>query len=244
MKNKFLIVCLVGLLGCHHGETEKTSNSSVPIEIVSPPVATTTAIVISEPPKPPSCPEGMVLIQKNHICMDKYEWPNQKDAYPDFAMNAFEASAHCVADGKRLCTHNEWLSACVGIKNISYGYGSFWKMGICNDTNNTKYTAVDWTKMGQSHEIWKAYAATLYKGTPSGSKENCFTDEGDDKIYDMIGNVREWVTDPHGLGGYAFESSFWYGTLSGPQVTCAFEIRVHSPKFASYEVGTRCCEDL
>jgi hypothetical protein len=59
-------------------------------------------------------------------------------------------------------------------------------------------------------------------------------------VYDMIGNVREWVTDPWGYKGFSFESSFWYGSLQGP-VKCGFTIRVHDPNFASYEIGARCC---
>jgi len=190
----------------------------------------------------PCCPENVVLVPKGRFCIDKYEWPNKKGEYPDFAMSAYEAENDCKSVGKRLCTHLEWYTACMGKNNMFYGYGPFWKRGVCNDSIGTGYVPVDWTKMHQGHAVWKAYAATLFKGVRSGSLEGCYSDEGDDKVYDMIGNVREWVKDPYGNGGYAFESSFWYGTLSGP-ASCGFQVSVHAPTFASYENGTRCCKD-
>jgi|SRR6185369_3361924 len=189
----------------------------------------------------PSCPEGMVHIQNGNFCIDRYEWPNQFGAQPDFALTAFQAEALCQGVEKRLCTHNEWVSACKGPKNLSYGYGSSWQKAACNDNVSSKYIPVDWSRMSDPVE-WKKYARTLYKGVPSGSKDACYTDENDYYVYDMIGNVREWVKDPLGNGGYAFESSFWYGTMAGPQ-GCGFVVRNHSPKFASYEVGARCCKD-
>lgn len=189
-----------------------------------------------------ACPTGMIHIDQSNFCIDQYEWPNKQGERPDFAMTAFQAEHYCQSVGKRLCTHTEWINACAGPKHYAYGYGPVRKAENCNDWTNTKYIPVDWSRMSDP-VVWKAYARTLYKGVPSGSKSACFTDEGDGQVYDMIGNVREWVKDPYGNGGYAFESSYWYGTMEGPK-GCGFVVRNHSPGFASYEVGTRCCKSL
>jgi formylglycine-generating enzyme required for sulfatase activity len=199
------------------------------------------------PPTPPVvqptiCSEDMVFVSNGKFCIDKYEWPNKKNTLPDFAMTAFEAEKLCESIKKRLCTHTEWLNACLGKDSLRYGYGNFWQKDACNDNTNTKYIPVNWGKMNEGRDAWKSYAKTLYKGKPSGSMEQCFVSEANDRVYDMIGNVREWVRDPAGYGGYAFESSFWHGTMQGPQ-GCGFVVRSHAPEFASYEVGTRCCKE-
>lgn len=194
-------------------------------------------MILSSPAK--QCPSGMVRVDKGNFCIDQYEWPNQEGALPDFALTAYQAEAFCKSVGKRLCTHDEWVSACLGPDNLSYGYAAQRDPNRCND-NADHYIPVDWSRMSNPVE-WKKYAKTLYKGVPSGSKAGCYTDEGSGRVYDMIGNVREWVTNPHGNGGYDFESSYWYGTMMGP-LGCGFIVPNHSPGFASYEVGTRCCK--
>lgn len=228
---------LVLLLSCSTESNEVVVPSAIPpLEV--PPPAETVAVI-----PPPACPEGMVLGANGSYCIDKYEWPNQEGAYPDFAMTAYDARNHCASVSKRMCTHNEWLNACMGKDHLAYGYGSKWNPNACNDNDPGPYQAPQWERMEQGPKAWKVWAKTLYKGKPSGSMPLCSVDEGNDKVYDMVGNVREWVRNPNGNGGYAFESSFWYGTMSGP-LGCTFEVTVHSPGFASYEVGTRCCKDV
>jgi len=227
----------MALVSCSHDATSIPPPIKSSAPVITPPVVSTT------PPITPPCRQGMVLSPDKTFCIDQYEWPNQKGVYPDFAMTAFEAENNCRSVGKRLCTHKEWVRACRGKANLTYGYGNTWNSKACNDDNPGPYQAPHWEIMLQGHAAWKAWAKTLYKGVPSGSMESCSVDEGDGKIYDMIGNVREWVKNPNGNGGYDFESSFWYGTMQGP-LGCGFEVTVHSPGFASYEVGTRCCSEV
>lgn len=236
MKSIFLFsIIAISILGCQHDSTEEAPlvNTSTP-EIV--PIV---SVTITPPVPIPPCPADMVFVTKSNFCIDKYEWPNKAGEYPDFAMTAYQAEHFCRSIGKRLCTHTEWVGACTGQANLSYGYGTHWQKNTCNDSAD-HYIGVDWSRMNDPI-AWKIYAKTLYKGTPSGSKPGCCVDEGSDQVFDMIGNVREWVKDPLGNGGYAFESSFWYATMVGP-AGCGFVIRNHSPGFASYEVGTRCCK--
>jgi sulfatase modifying factor 1 len=233
IKNIFC-VAFITLLCCNNNTSQTIAPSASSTTVaVTPMVATATVTV-----PPIHCPFDMVYVEKNNFCIDKYEWPNKKGEYPDFALNAYQAQDFCYSVKKRLCTHGEWVQACVGSANLSYGYAHTWHKDTCND-NAVGYVQPEWEQMSNPVE-WKKYAKTLYKGVPSGSKEACFSNENGERVYDMIGNVREWVTDPYGLGGYSFESSFWFGTMAGP-LGCGFVIRNHSPGFSSYEVGTRCC---
>ena len=44
-------------------------------------------------------------------------------------MNLELAQAACAEVGKRLCTAKEWQTACVGTKNLRFGYGSTYAAG-------------------------------------------------------------------------------------------------------------------
>lgn len=228
----FSLVIMLILISCQQDPSREAPRKEVPSTVSLP------AEPVSNPIPP--CPDDMVYVSRGNFCIDKYEWPNKQGEYPESAMTAYQAESLCLGINKRLCTHTEWNFACRGKNNLPYGYGILWEKEYCND-HETKYIPVNW-KLINDPVKWKIYAKTLYKGTPSGSKSLCCSEQNDDKVYDMIGNVREWVKDPHGLGGYSFESSFWHGTMSGP-IGCGFTVRGHSPSFPSYEVGTRCCKD-
>jgi hypothetical protein len=183
-------------------------------------------------PTTDDCPLDMVRI--NRFCIDRYEYPNIKGAYPDFAMSAFDAEKVCSDINKRLCSYTEWHRACGGSHGYYYSYGPVFKPGVCND-NKVYDKQPNWMLMFTPG--WKAYARTLYKGEPSGLYQGCVTDEG---VYDLPANVREWVKDGE---QYVIPSGYWYGTMEGPP-TCDYVIRSHSKGFASYEFGTRCCKSI
>jgi hypothetical protein len=186
--------------------------------------------------KPPSCPVGMILISDEHhtFCIDQYEFPNQLGVNPPIALSAYDAEALVKQVGKRLCTYEEWHRACVGKHNWRYSYGSVYQAGRCND-NKTGWVNPHWELMFSPQ--WHDWTMHLYKGEPDGSRPNCVSDEG---VEEMIGNVREWVRDPKGMGGYSIPSGYWYGTTAGAP-TCDYVIRNHSPSFRSYEFGARAC---
>ena len=55
------------------------------------------------------CPENMehIKIGGTSFCMDKYEWPNKKGAFPRSYVSVYQAMDTCAAAGKRLCTADE-----------------------------------------------------------------------------------------------------------------------------------------
>jgi hypothetical protein len=58
---------------------------------------------------------------------------------------------------------------------------------------------------------------------------------GNDAIYDMVGNLDEWVDDGEGafMGGFFARST---------RLGCDARIAVHPKPYADYSLGVRCCK--
>jgi len=68
----------------------------------------------------------------------------------------------------------------------------------------------------------------------TGETAACASHWDDDRIFDMVGNVDEWVEDGMFLGGFYSRS-----TTQG----CESKVSVHAPAYYDYSTGTRCCRD-
>jgi len=57
-------------------------------------------------------------------------------------------------------------------------------------------------------------------------------------VFDMVGNLHEWVADPHGafLGGYYLDTK-----LNGDG--CRYKTVAHAAVYHDYSTGFRCCAD-
>ena len=140
-----------------------------------------------------------------------------------------EAQAACTAAGKRLCTVEEWMTACQGavpvdddgsgsvlddpIEGRSYPYGAHYAPGYCHDSGD---------KDRQS-------------SVPTGSRAACRSPEG---AYDLTGNVQEWVgasSDSAVVMGGA-----WY---YDDQASCGRSGDTYGPDWSSRTTGFRCCAD-
>lgn len=89
-----------------------------------------------------------------------------------------DAAAACAAQGKRLCTADEWERACKGPEHFAYGYGDTFDAAKCG--------------------------ADVAKGTPAGvseyvagSQADCTNKYG---VFDMAGGSREWTGSVHSDG--------------------------------------------
>jgi len=120
------------------------------------------------------CPSDMVLVDLPpgkdgrpffKTCVDKYEYPNEMNAVPKGNLSYEDARRICEAKGKRLCTAEEWQWACSGLEGMPYPYGYNYNENTCNSSS-------------------KGISA-------SGDRTNCVSKFG---LYDMTGNVFEWVT--------------------------------------------------
>jgi formylglycine-generating enzyme required for sulfatase activity len=155
---------------------------------------------------------------------------------------AVDGDAWCRARGKRLCSEAEWVRACQGPAQRPFPYGGVYERGRCDDDKTWK--APDWTVLaGWPSAAAQAEAARLYQADSSGARPGCVSAEG---VYDLTGNVAEWVTRsfPH-ANDYAevMKGCYWSGCYGGSPPSCAFVNPAHPGTFRSYEAGFRCCRD-
>ena len=161
--------------------------------------------------------EGMVLIPNLGYWVDKYEASVEgrgvatsvSGRKPRVMITWGDAERACKRAGKTLCPKHIWRSACGGQYDSTYPYGDSYDGLACNGAHN---------------EV----GALL----PAGGKPKC--DGGYPGLFDMSGNVWEWVAEP----GIAMGGSY----LSGRNgVKCGSQSKPYeSGKHRAY-IGFRCC---
>ncbi|MCO4760453.1 MAG: redoxin family protein [Myxococcales bacterium] len=140
-----------------------------------------------------------------------------------------DAKSACEKAGKRMCTEQEWVTACAGapavdnnnngmfgddaVEGSMYPYGKFYSAGTCNDQGD-KYHG-------------NAIAA--------GSKKECRTASA---IFDLSGNISEWV------GGAKDKATLMGGHASSTE-RAACNQRAFSAGIGrrNHTTGFRCCAD-
>ncbi len=154
-----------------------------------------------------------------------YSKPGVKPARVSWAT----AKDACEKAGKRLCSEEEWVSACSGtaavdnnnnaqfadddVEGRMYPYGAFYQANACADQGDK------------------------YQGNPvaTGGLEQCRTPSG---VYDLAGNIAEWV-------GATKESATLLGghSASGEGARC--NDRAFDPGIGrrNQTTGFRCCAD-
>ena len=277
-----LVGCAVALLvvgiGCKKAPPQQQQTSA---ESSSAPARPSDQRPEARPGASP-CPEEMAHV--GGYCIDKYEahlvradapdvvLPNferpkrsikvmarsRAGVTPQAYVNRVEAAQACKASAKRLCSAREWYGACGGSRETRYPYGEDEKAGVCNTGKthlmqrlfgaNVKYTYSAHYNSPRLHQE----PGFLAK---SGEYEGCVSDYG---VYDMVGNLHEWVADDvsrkllkeipieYGpellgtvgsgafIGGY-FSSQGEHGR------GCAYVTATHSPDYHDYSIGFRCC---
>jgi hypothetical protein len=207
-----------------------------------------------EEPGDSGCPPGMAHIDT--FCIDRFEaslvgWSpyvhpagstaravSLRGAVPQAYISQIQASAACVAAGKRLCTDTEWLRACQGPAMTTYPYGNTRQPGTCNDARSVHpavelYGTTDsWIYSHLDSPCLNQEANGLGR---TGALTGCVTAEG---AYDMMGNVHEWTADPAGTfrGGYYVDT-----VLNGNG--CLYATTAHDTAYWDYSTGFRCCHD-
>ncbi|MEO7091649.1 MAG: SUMF1/EgtB/PvdO family nonheme iron enzyme [Polyangiales bacterium] len=222
----------------------------------------------------PGCPAGMVAVST--FCVDRYEasivvadasgketswspyYPPPSDgrkyravslrnAVPQGYVSGEQSQAACASSGKRLCTNTEWLRACRGPSGFTYPYGNTRRDGVCNDARSLHpavqcfgtgaswiYSELDYAGIGQQ-------ADTVDR---TGENAGCVTTDG---LYDMMGNLHEWIyDDPSKYGSPVkaidFRGGFYVDTkLNGEG--CLYQTTAHTFGHWDYSTGFRCCAD-
>lgn len=158
---------------------------------------------------------------------------------PNGYVSGVIAERACQNAGKRLCKHDEWLTACQGQEKRQFPYGESYKQGACNIFRG-KHPAMalhDNPSIGHLDprlNLVKEGTDPLLR--PTAATATCRSVWGDDAAYDLNGNIDEWVEDEKGrfVGGF-FSRSKRDGCLSS--------VRAHGKTYFDYSTGVRCCRD-
>jgi len=169
------------------------------------------------------------------VCMDQFEAPNRRGASPLVMQSYNSATRWCERRGKRMCAEREWELACEGPHHLPLSYGWAVNVKLCN--SNKRWRPVNFEAYGKTREEAQAETKRLWQGSVSGRYKTCMSPFG---IYDMMGNVEEWVSTR--------KTRKWPGALMGgfwskPWTGCRGTNDAHRPHFAFYETGFRCCKD-
>jgi hypothetical protein len=175
----------------------------------------------------------------HHFCMDRYEYPNEEGTKPVVAVTWEEAKASCTQQGKRLCTAEEWTTACEGPERLPHPYGFERDATACN--LDRPYIMPD----DQAYKNPKTRAAEvsrLSQSEPSGARPRCVSPYG---VYDMTGNVDEWVLNENGsITGPEYESGLKGGYWAPVRNRCRPMTTDHNRWHSGYQIGYRCCSNV
>jgi formylglycine-generating enzyme required for sulfatase activity len=214
------------------------------------------------------CPAGMSAILGKY-CIDKFEAStvevlpggktrahspyehveglkvkavSKRGVKPQAYISRNEAEQACENAGKRLCSDEEWLTACKGKKPTQFPYGDERKDGHCNDAGVSSFnhyygaggvepdkSAYTWANMNDPrlNQLGGGLA-------PTGKFKKC--KNGFD-VYDMVGNLHEWTGAKSGTfrGGYYLDTH-----INGDG--CEYRTTAHDAKYHDYSTGFRCCK--
>lgn len=162
---------------------------------------------------------------------------SQAGVVPNAYLSGLIAEEACRNAGKRLCREDEWVFACRGQADRAFPYGDDYEAGRCN-----VHQGVHPARILHGHASLGHLDPRLnhfsYQGRPllhsTGSNAECASRWGNDAVYDMVGNLDEWVDDERGafLGGF-----YSRNTKQG----CQSKITAHPRAYYDYSLGVRCC---
>ncbi len=152
------------------------------------------------------------------------------------------AKLACENAGKRLCSEAEWVKACRSKGGTKHPYADQFEPGRCNVFRNMHpaYELHGNSSLGHLDPrlslVWEEGQKPLLQ--PTGTSARCVSATAHDgDVFDMVGNLDEWIDDPNGtfLGGFYSRS-----TRDG----CEAKIEGHAAIYTDYSLGTRCCAAL
>lgn len=162
---------------------------------------------------------------------------SEANVVPNGYLSGLVAETACKNAGKRLCTEEEWVTACRGDADRKFPYGETFEPGRCNVLRGVHPAAILHGSASLGHLDPRLNHFT-YEGRPllhaTGTTPDCVSRWADDGIYDMVGNLDEWIDDEQGvfLGGF-----YARNTKEG----CQSKITAHPRAYYDYSLGVRCC---
>jgi len=135
------------------------------------------------------------------------------------------AEQYCAYAGGRICTEPEWLAACAGVSGRKFPYGNAFDLSACNAQSQT--------------ETVEGRPSTT---APVASHWRC--EGGLDCLFDMAGNVAEWVDSCKGdyckFRGAGYLSNDPVDRFAGCSGVCSG----NDKSLQSGVVGIRCCRSV
>ncbi len=161
--------------------------------------------------------------------IDRFEFPNQRGHEPTHTTDLETARQACARVGKRLCTAAEWRRACLGPDGRNrFGYGPRYVPRACHTEEGLPSGH---TSLLDAEGVVSASGAWLSCRTPEG-------------VYDLVGNVEEWVLDDwRGVGGM-LEGGAWYTLKTYADCTGRYSREPDYrlvPDQPVFSAGFRCC---
>jgi hypothetical protein len=222
-------------------------------------------VSLGEGPSRPACFPGQIRIED--FCVDKYEAyvveldehgdesPHSPYAVvdglrvrakvapnvvPQAYISEVQASEACANAGKGLCTADQFLRACRGPdKTAIYPYGGRQRAkGVCNEGKGSFVAlrfgqdAKQWTYANFNDPLLDQAEGGLAR---TGAFDGCASPDG---VFDMVGNLDEWVDEPGDLGHFR---GGWYGDAENNGPGCTYVTSAHERTYHDYTTGFRCC---
>jgi formylglycine-generating enzyme len=190
----------------------------------------------------------------------RYEARSEPGAFPQAYISRVESQAACANVGKRLCSRAEWQRACMGPRGTPYPYGARREPQRCNTDKSPLFTL----RFGPDTLRWRyedfndpALAQAPGFLAKTGEHRGCVGDEG---VYDLVGNLHEWVSDTADRAfrarlqadGVSRSFQYWspgngvfmggfFSTQAELGPGCTFTTIAHEPTYHDYSTGFRCC---
>ncbi len=165
---------------------------------------------------------------------------SQPGVVPQGYLSYYTARLACANAGKRLCTEDEWVTACRGSRQTQFPYGGQYVPGNCN-VHRALHPAFELHGDSSLGHTDPRLNLLVENGSDpllraAGATPLCVSHWGAEGAYDLVGNIDEWIEDEAGLfvGGFYARS-----TTKG----CEARISTHAKSYYDYSLGTRCCRD-
>lgn len=162
---------------------------------------------------------------------------SRRGVVPNGYVSGRIARAACENAGKRLCGEQEWELACRGEGDEPFPYGAEYRQGSCNIFRPIHPSAWLHGDASRFHDdprlnLVDDRGDPLLR--PTGATASCRSPWGDDGVYDMVGNLDEWVADEGGV----FRGGFY---ARANRDGCTARISAHPTEYWDYSLGIRCC---
>ena len=126
------------------------------------------------------------LIDTFEASLDDGVAKSGKHQIPATRMSWYAARDACAAAGKRLCTEQEWVSACQGAAAIDDNHNGQFADDMIEGT------AYPYGDYHEADRCWDDKQGDAFRPVYTGELPGC---AGPNGVFDLTGNVEEWVGD-------------------------------------------------